>query len=189
MDLNNDLLGIKSPEPEKAPEDVTSQAPLSHSASTVTIELSKTNSHVSNEVKVNTEVLTNSNKPEFGLNPYEVWVKNNNERIEKLKLKEAQDVENRIKAAALELENWHKDRKKQIEENLKKLKEEEESNKPSDNNVFDWVKTCKYLQTSEFFIKDQSGGHNQKLIELIVKKRKMLEKENEAKEQPVTNLI
>ncbi|UKJ88716.2 hypothetical protein MACJ_001960 [Theileria orientalis] len=189
MDLNNDLLGIKSPEPEKGPEDATAQPPLSHVSSTVSIDISRSNSYVSNEVKVNTEVLPNSSKPESGLNPYEVWVKNNNERLEKLKVKEAQDVENRIKAAALELENWHNDRKKQIEEKLKKLHDEEESNRPSDKNVFDWVKTCKYLQTSEFFIKDQSGGQNQKLIELIVKKRKMLEKDNAPKEQPLTNLI
>ncbi|BAM40971.1 conserved hypothetical protein [Theileria orientalis strain Shintoku] len=189
MDLNNNLLDIKSPESEKAPEDSTAQAPLSHQSSTVTLDLSRSNSHVSNEVKVNNEFLHNSIKPESALNPYELWVKNNNERLEKLKVKEAQDVENRIKTAAQELENWHNDRKKQIEEKLKKLLEEEESNKPSEKNVFDWVKTCKYLQTSEFFIKDQSGGQNQKLIELILKKRKLLEKENAQKEQPVNNLI
>uniref|UniRef100_A0A3B0MTY4 Clathrin light chain n=1 Tax=Theileria annulata TaxID=5874 RepID=A0A3B0MTY4_THEAN len=118
-----------------------------------------------------------STKPENeSSNPYEVWQKKFTERIETLKLKEAEEIETRTKLAAAELEQWHKNRKLQIDEKLKTLLEQEPSENSSNRTEFDWITASKYLESSEFFQKDQSSGQNQKLIELIMKKKYILEK-------------
>ncbi|EAN31341.1 hypothetical protein TpMuguga_03g00596 [Theileria parva strain Muguga] len=109
-------------------------------------------------------------------NPYEVWQRNFTERIERLKIKEAEEIEIRTKLAAAELEQWHKNRKLQIDAKLKNLLDEEPSVDSVNRNEFNWITASKYLESSDFFLKDQSGGQNQKLIEMIMKKKQILEK-------------